>query len=60
MGEFTDKAKGTGNIVAGKAKESFGKATDNVSLIIEGEAQQRKGDIQKAVGTVKGAAGDKV
>ncbi|MFZ3580865.1 CsbD family protein [Loktanella sp. DJP18] len=60
MGELTDKAKATGNKIAGGTKEAFGKATDNERLESEGKAQQAKGDVQKATGTVKGALGDDI
>lgn len=60
MGEFKDKAAGTGNDLAGKVKEGIGDATDNHELEAEGEAQQLKGKAQKLKGDVKGAFGDKV
>jgi uncharacterized protein YjbJ (UPF0337 family) len=59
MGEFQDKAKGTGNDLAGKVKEGIGSATNNPELEAEGKAQQLKGDAQKLKGDVKGAFGDK-
>ena len=60
MGELTDKAKGLGNEIAGKAKSAVADATDNPKLKVEGEAQQAKGSAQKLKGDVKGALGDKI
>jgi uncharacterized protein YjbJ (UPF0337 family) len=60
MGEFTDKAKGLGNEIAGKAKVVVADATDNPKLHVEGELQKAKGEVQKATGSVKGALGDKI
>lgn len=60
MGEFTDKAKGLGNEVAGKVKQGVGDATDDPMLEQEGRAQERRGEAQNLKGKVKGALGDKV
>jgi uncharacterized protein YjbJ (UPF0337 family) len=60
MGEFTDKAKGIGNDIAGKTKVAVGKATNDHKLRVEGEAQQAKGAAQKVKGSVEGALGDKI
>lgn len=60
MGEFTDKAKGLGNEIAGNAKQAAGDATDNHSLKNEGVAQERKGEGQNLKGKLKGIVGDKV
>ena len=60
MGEFTEKAKGLGNEIAGAAKVGVAKATDNPKLRVEGEAQKVKGSAQKLKGDVKGALGDKI
>ncbi|MFN3620542.1 CsbD family protein [Sphingorhabdus sp.] len=60
MGEFTDKAKGLGNEVAGNVKQAAGKASDNERLEGEGIAQERKGEGQNLKGKLKGAVGDKV
>lgn len=60
MGEFTDKAKGVANETIGKTKAAAGRATDNPELVVKGVAQQGKGKIQRAAGTVKGAFGDKI
>ena len=60
MGEFTDKAKGLGNEIAGNVKQAAGKATDNERLEGEGIAQERKGEGQNLKGKLKGVVGDKV
>ena len=60
MGEFIDKTKGAANEAIGKAKVEVGQRTDSPELIVKGAKQQAKGQIQKAVGAVKGALGDKV
>jgi uncharacterized protein YjbJ (UPF0337 family) len=60
MGEFTDKAKGLGNEIAGNAKQVAGDATDNDNLKAEGAAQERKGEAQNLKGKVNGALGDKI
>lgn len=56
MGEFTDKAKGAGNEIAGKVKQQSG----NPETRAEGRAQEAKGEAQNLKGKVKGAMGDKV
>lgn len=48
-----DKAKGAWDETAGKAKEEWGKVTDDTSTEIGGKAQQLKGKGEKAVGGVK-------
>jgi uncharacterized protein YjbJ (UPF0337 family) len=60
MGEFTDKAKGIANEVAGKAKEAIGKNTNDPGLAAEGAAQGTAGKGQQAIGTAKGVLGDKI
>ena len=60
MGEFTDKAKGLGNEIAGNVKQAAGKASDNERLQGEGIAQERKGEGQNLKGKLKGAVGDKI
>jgi uncharacterized protein YjbJ (UPF0337 family) len=60
MSELTEKTKGLGNEIAGKAKVAVANATDNPKLHAKGEAQQLKGAAQKAVGSVEGALGDKI
>jgi len=60
MGEFTDKAKGIGNEIAGNVKQAAGKAYDNERLQGEGIAQERKGEGQNLKGKLKGVVGDKI
>ena len=56
MGELTDKAKGIGNEIAGKAKQLSG----DESTQAEGVVQERKGEGQNLKGKIKGALGDKI
>ncbi len=60
MGEFTDKANGRGNEIAGNVKQAAGKASDNERLQGEGIAQERKGEGQNLKGKLKGVVGDKI
>ena len=55
MGEVKDRAKGAVNETVGKAKRTAGKAMDRPDIVAEGNAQEAKGDVQKAVGRAKGA-----
>jgi uncharacterized protein YjbJ (UPF0337 family) len=56
MGEFTDKAKGIANEVAGNAKQQ----SADPATRAEGRAQERTGEAQNLKGKVKGALGDKI
>jgi len=60
MGEFTDKVKGAANETAAKVKNVVADATNDPDLKAEAAAQSLKGKAQKAVGSIKGALGDKV
>jgi len=60
MGEFTEKAKGAANEVAGNTKQVVGDATNNASLKSEGHAQEAKGEAQNLKGEVEGKLGNKV
>jgi len=60
VGELTDKTKGLGNELAGKAKQAAAEVTGNPRLDAEGKAQERKGEAQNLKGKVKGALGDKI
>ena len=53
MSSTTDKMKGYANEAAGKAKRALGDLTDDPKLRREGDAQEAKGDMQKAVGRAK-------
>lgn len=50
-----DKAKHTAEDLVGKAKEGFGKLTDNERLESEGRADQVKANAKKAVDDAKDA-----
>jgi len=56
MGEFTDKAKGIGNEIAGKVKQ-LSKDEDTEA---EGWLQERKGEAQNLKGKIEGALGNKI
>lgn len=58
MGEFVDKVKGATNKAVGNAKVAVGKGTDDPKLFAKGHAQIAKGEVQKAVGSVKGKLGN--
>ena len=53
MSSTTDKIKGTANQAVGKIKKGVGEATDDPALKGEGQVQEAKGDLQKAVGNAK-------
>ena len=50
-----DKIKNAAHDIAGKAKETVGKLTDNEKLEAEGKADQVKADAKKAGENVKDA-----
>lgn len=56
MGEFIDKTKGLANEAAGKLKQQ----STNPATRADGVAQERKGEAQHVVGSIKGALGDKI
>ena len=56
MGEKIDKVKGAANEAVGKAKQAVGKKIDSPKTIAKGAAQEFKGKVQKAEGSVKGTA----
>ena len=47
------KAKGNWNIIKGKLKGAYGKLTDDDLKVIEGDAQEAAGVIQKRTGESK-------
>lgn len=55
MSSTSDKVKGVTNEVAGNVKQGVGKVTGNDKLRAEGVVQEKKGDVQKAVGDTKDA-----
>jgi len=50
-----DKIKNAAEDIAGKAKEAWGKATDDKDVEAEGKADQTKADVKKAGENVKDA-----
>ncbi|MEV7692626.1 CsbD family protein [Microbacterium sp. NPDC089189] len=50
-----DKIKNAAEDIAGKAKETLGKATGNEKLEAEGKADQTKSDLKQAGENVKDA-----
>ncbi|CAD5141371.1 MULTISPECIES: CsbD family protein [Micrococcales] len=52
-----DDMKNSAEKLGGKAKEGFGKLTDNEKLEAEGQADQVKADAKQAGENVKDAAG---
>ncbi|OUE24524.1 CsbD family protein [Clavibacter michiganensis] len=48
-----DKAQNTGEKLAGKAKEAFGKATGDDSKVAEGETQQSGASAKQAGENIK-------
>lgn len=50
-----DKIENTGQEFGGKAKEAFGKATDNDEMRAEGQSDQTKANLKQAAEKVKDA-----
>jgi len=50
-----DKIKNAAEDISGKAKEAFGKASDNERLEAEGQGDQSKANVKKAGENVKDA-----
>ncbi|MEV7827796.1 CsbD family protein [Microbacterium enclense] len=50
-----DKIKNAAEDIAGKAKEAFGKGTDNERLEAEGQADQSRAHVKQAGENVKDA-----
>ncbi|WP_339417098.1 MULTISPECIES: CsbD family protein [unclassified Pseudomonas] len=55
MSSTSDKVKGVANEVAGNVKQGVGKVTGDDKLRAEGLVQEKKGEVQKAVGDTKDA-----
>ncbi|GJE37120.1 CsbD family protein [Methylobacterium persicinum] len=53
MSSTTDKLKGLANEAVGNVKQAAGKATGNDKLVVEGKAQELKGEAQRTVGEAK-------
>eukprot|EP01133_Synstelium_polycarpum_P010670 gene10670-12412_t len=58
MSSTSDKAKGLANEAVGNIKQGVGKVTGNDKLRAEGVVQEKKGEVQKAVGDTKDAQPD--
>ena len=56
MDAFSDKVEGKTDQAGGKLKEMAGETFNDPDLTAEGRAEQGKGQLQDAVGDVKGAA----
>ncbi len=55
MSSTSDKVKGVANEAVGNIKQGIGKVTGNDKLRVEGVIQEKKGEVQKAVGDTKDA-----
>ncbi|UHG96788.1 CsbD family protein [Pseudomonas sp. 7-41] len=55
MSSTSDKVKGVANEAVGNIKQGVGKVTGNDKLRAEGGVQEKKGEVQKAVGDIKDA-----
>ncbi|WP_321848777.1 CsbD family protein [Pseudomonas paraveronii] len=53
MSSTSDKVKGVANEAVGNIKQGIGKVTGNDKLRAEGVVQEKKGEVQKAVGDAK-------
>jgi uncharacterized protein YjbJ (UPF0337 family) len=48
-----DRVEGAAKTVSGKVKESFGKLTGDQKTVADGQAEQKVGKVQNAVGGLK-------
>ena len=55
MSSTSDKVKGVANEAVGNIKQGVGTVTGNDKLRAEGVVQEKKGEVQKAVGDIKDA-----
>ncbi|MGH8450108.1 CsbD family protein [Pseudomonas sp.] len=55
MGSTADKAKGLKDEGIGNIKQGIGKVTGNDKLRAEGVVQEKKGQVEKAIGDTKDA-----
>ncbi|AVE05378.1 CsbD family protein [Pseudomonas sp. R11F] len=55
MSSTSDKAKGLKDELVGNIKQGVGKVTGNDKLRAEGVVQEKKGQVEKAVGDTKDA-----
>lgn len=56
MSSTTDKLKGLANEAVGNVKQAAGSVTGNDKLVVEGKAQELKGETQRTVGEAKDGA----
>ena len=55
MSSTSDKVKGVANEAVGNIKQGIGKVTGNDKLRAEGVVQEKKGQVEKAIGDTKDA-----
>jgi uncharacterized protein YjbJ (UPF0337 family) len=55
---LTDRIKGTGNVVGGRARSAVAGATGDTGEQIKGKVQEIKGKVQQAIGKAKQHADD--
>jgi uncharacterized protein YjbJ (UPF0337 family) len=55
MSSTSDKVKGVANETVGNIKQGVGNVTGNDKLRVEGVVQEKKGELQKALGDTKDA-----
>jgi uncharacterized protein YjbJ (UPF0337 family) len=55
MGSTADKVKGLKDEAIGNIKQGIGKVTGNDKLRAEGVVQEKKGQVEKAIGDTKDA-----
>ena len=53
-----DRVKGAAKTVGGKVKEAVGKVTGDQKTVAEGQAEQKVGKVQNAVGGLKDTVRD--
>jgi uncharacterized protein YjbJ (UPF0337 family) len=55
---LTDRIKGTGNVVGGRARGAYGGAAGDLGEQVKGKAQEIKGKVQQAIGKAKRRSND--
>lgn len=53
-----DRIEGAAKTVGGKAKEGFGRLVGDQKAVVDGQAEQKAGKVQNAVGGLKDAIRD--
>jgi uncharacterized protein YjbJ (UPF0337 family) len=56
MADMKERAKGVADETVGKAKRVVGNAMNRADIVAEGDAQEAKGDAEKAAACEKAAA----